>query len=102
MGLVKNQSRMVMVVEATEIIWDTMITSGPPRHLRLRGNHGEARNGGVDGDTNMAFFDGHVSKYNTMPWTINGLFTQKNLGGGNIEVPNPQTQDVLIYLQEQY
>lgn len=102
MNFVMNQSRMVMVVEATEIIWDTKMTDIPPRHLRLRGNHGDPTNGGVDGDTNMAFFDGHVSKFNTMPWTLNGLFTQKKLGTGNVEQPNLLTQDVLIYLQEQY
>src|SRR5262249_55230258 len=73
-NMINNQSRMVMVVEATEIIWDSPNTNGvPPWQPRMRGCHGSPLNNGLDGYTNFAFFDGHVTKYSTTPFTANKL-----------------------------
>ncbi|MGN6369428.1 MAG: type II secretion system protein [Phycisphaerae bacterium] len=93
MKMIKNQSMMVLALEATEIIPDS--TKGSyPRQQRFRGCHGDPVNGGVDGEMNLAFFDGHVAKYSTVPFNINTTFKRQ----GSMW---PVVQDVLFYMQEQ-
>jgi prepilin-type processing-associated H-X9-DG protein len=99
MKQIDNQSRMVAVVEATEIIWDSPGTA-PTAQPRIRGAHGDAKGNGLDGDTNFAFFDGHVTKYSTVPFSQNKLASRPSLGGTTHFVPT--VQDVYVYIQEQF
>ena len=99
MNQVDQQSRMVMVEEATEVIWDSPATA-PTAQPRLRGGHGDTLGNGLDGYTNFAFFDGHVSKYSTVPFSQNKLAARPTVGGSTHFVPT--VQDVYVYLQEQF
>ena len=94
---VQQQSRMVMLVESPNEIWDTPGSLPPSLAARIRGNHGDVRNGGVDGDTNFAFFDGHVAKFPTTLLTLKGFWQP---GSGNAHLPT--IQDCMFYLQEQF
>lgn len=95
LNLVKNQSMMVMILEATELIPDSAVGS-PPRQPRFRGVHGDPQNGGIDGDMNTAFIDGHVSKYSTLPFSLNGAFKQTSTAMA------ATVQGWNLYIQEEY
>ena len=63
----------------------------------LRGYHGDVVNNAQDGFTNFAFFDDHVSKYPTLPYSQNGFAS--NLGtstGMGVTV-----QETIFFLQQQ-
>jgi prepilin-type N-terminal cleavage/methylation domain-containing protein/prepilin-type processing-associated H-X9-DG protein len=80
MQMVKNGSRLVMVVECNNNNFDngspaaTLATSSSGKFQlpRLAGRHGDTTNQGRDAQTNIAFFDGHVSKYPTEPFSEKG------------------------------
>ncbi len=97
---VTQQSRMVMLVESQNTTNDTpgsgVGANGSPAELvnRIRGCHGSPTNGGQDGKTEFAFFDGHVQPYDTAPFEITGMFKQSPI--------RPTNQEVMTYLQEQY
>lgn len=93
---INNQSRMVLALEATEVIPDSPNTSTPSKQPRFRGCHGDALNGGMDGYMNLVFFDGHVSKYSTVPYSVNTTFKVVN------NFMYPTVQDTCFYLQEQF
>lgn len=95
MDMVQNQSKFVLLIEANEVIPDTTASSAP-RQRRFRGMHGDFTADGVNGGMNLAFFDGHVSKYNTINYNLNRTFY---LVGHNM---HPTDQETLFYLQEQY
>jgi len=54
----------------------------------ISARHGPLANDKKDAYTNIAFFDGHVSLYPTMPWTVQGDFT-------------PVQNGVIVYLKDQ-
>jgi prepilin-type processing-associated H-X9-DG protein len=85
---------MVAVVESPNPVWDT--PTSPGKAGRLRGVHGDVTNNQLDGFTNFAFFDGHVSRYGTAQYDINGLW--KSRTNGWIE---PINQETLFYLQNE-
>jgi prepilin-type N-terminal cleavage/methylation domain-containing protein/prepilin-type processing-associated H-X9-DG protein len=93
LALVTQQSRMVMMVESQNTTNDTPGTAPAEKINRIRGCHGDPTNNGLDGATNFAFFDGHVTKYSTGPLEINGWFQQSPMRSTN--------PDFLTYLQEQ-
>src|SRR5271154_6147355 len=97
-NMINGQSRMVMVVEATEIIWDSPATAPTPLQPRVRGCHGTPKNNGLDGDTNFAFFDGHVAKFSTVPFSVNKLAARPSTPSPTHF--SPTVPDVYIYLQE--
>lgn len=81
MQMVKNGSRLAAVVECNNNNFDNgspadplaSSSNGKFQFPRLAGRHGDPTNQGKDADTNIAFFDGHVSKYSTKPFSENGL-----------------------------
>ena len=111
--MITAPSRMVLVVEASAVSWDAngnitpptapdpaitpTATQGVPQ--RLAGRHGDALNGGLDGYTNFAFFDGHVSKYSTVPYSkTQWAYAIENSTNSGIHSP---VQDTLFYIQQQ-
>ena len=69
---VKRSAEMVMVVEAANPNWFDQTKSytknGETSWLvRLGARHGKKSRSGINADTNIAFFDGHVAKFNTGP-----------------------------------
>jgi prepilin-type N-terminal cleavage/methylation domain-containing protein len=90
-------SRFVMVMEAPgdDNFPKATTQSKAPAN---RGMHGDAANNGQDGTTNFAFFDDHVSKYPTLPYTQNGYAT--NLGSASGAV-GATVQDTIFFLQQQ-
>ena len=91
---VTQQSRMVMLVESQNTTNDTPGTAPAELINRIRGCHGSPTNGGQDGKTMFAFFDGHVLPYDTAPFEVTGTFKQSPI--------RPTNQEVMTYLQEQY
>jgi len=89
-------SRMVMVMEAPS---DDQYPGPTPQSKApcLRGIHGDVRNNGMDGDTNFAFFDGHVSKYSTVPYSQNGYCPTP----GTTNPMQVTVQDTVFFLQQQ-
>ncbi|MGN6370419.1 MAG: prepilin-type N-terminal cleavage/methylation domain-containing protein [Phycisphaerae bacterium] len=104
--MITAQSRMVLLVEASAVSWDANgnippsspdqlpPTTGHPQ--RLSGRHGDAVNT-YDGYTNFAFFDGHVGKYSTAPYS-NTQWAYEIAHNGTIASP---VQDTLFYIQQQ-
>jgi prepilin-type N-terminal cleavage/methylation domain-containing protein/prepilin-type processing-associated H-X9-DG protein len=71
-SMVKRSSEMVMLVEAANPNWYDETTSttngGETVWLRRLGaRHGKKSGGGLNAWTNIAFFDGHVGKFDTAP-----------------------------------
>ncbi len=93
---IKNRSRMVCLVESPCDIWDTPTSFPPSKCGRLRGIHGDVTNGGIDGFTNFGFFDGHVSKYPTAPYTLNSAFGARANGW-----ITPTVAETEFYLQNE-
>jgi prepilin-type N-terminal cleavage/methylation domain-containing protein/prepilin-type processing-associated H-X9-DG protein len=94
--LILSPSRMAMVLEAP--VDDLYVTpTAQSKAPLLRGVHGDSVNNDQDGTTNIAFFDGHVSKYPTLPYSTNGY--SPIMGSVN---PMPVTvQDTIFFLQQQ-
>jgi prepilin-type N-terminal cleavage/methylation domain-containing protein/prepilin-type processing-associated H-X9-DG protein len=95
--LIAAPSRMVMVMEAPS---DDNFPAATPQSKApvLRGIHGDATNNGLDGTTNFAFFDGHVAKYPTSPYSQNGFATNLNSSTG---IVGATVQDTIFFLQQQ-
>src|SRR5271170_617409 len=81
MQMVKSGSRLVMMIECSNNNFDN-VASGAPlatsstgtfQFPRLAARHGDTANGGKDAYTNIAFFDGHVSKYASKPFSEKGF-----------------------------
>ena len=94
-------SRFVMVMEAPGddnfLAAATTPTGTKCKDPANRGNHGDIVNNSQDGYTNFAFFDGHVSKYPTLPYSQNGFAS--NLGGGT--GMGVTVQETIFFLQQQ-
>ncbi len=81
MPMVKNGSRLVMAIECSNNNFDnvsygaslTSSSNGKFQFPRLAGRHGATANQGMDADTNIVFFDGHVSKYATKGFSEQGF-----------------------------
>ena len=110
LSMITNTQQMVMVVEASAASWDANGNIGPtppdvlpntPGHpQRLSGRHGDAQNGGFDGYTNFAFFDGHVAKFSTTPYSqCATTYSTASLNGGFALIPT--VQDTRFYLTQQ-
>jgi len=113
LSMITAQSRMVMVVEASAISWDAngniaptapdvfpTNPSLPGRPQRLSGRHGDALNGGNDGYTNFSFFDGHVGRYSTSPYSrCATTYCSGELNSGWTLIPT--VQETLFYLTQQ-
>lgn len=111
-GMITTQGKFVMLLEASGPSWDangvavgpnypdTTPASSPGHAERLGGRHGDTLNNGLDGYTNMAFFDGHVSKFSTVPYTTSpGTYYGQLLNSGyNLTPANP---DTIFYFQMQ-
>jgi prepilin-type N-terminal cleavage/methylation domain-containing protein len=89
-------SRMVMVMESPG---DDNFPkpSAQSKAGALRGVHGDSVNNNQDGFTNFAFFDDHVSKYPTLPYSQNGFAS--NLGGAT--GMGITVQETIFFLQQQ-
>jgi prepilin-type N-terminal cleavage/methylation domain-containing protein/prepilin-type processing-associated H-X9-DG protein len=110
-SMITNTQQMVMIVEASAVSWDANgnITPTAPdafpaanagKPQRLSGRHGDALNNGTDGYTNFAFFDGHVAKFSTVPYSQNaGTYSSAVLGGGFTLIPT--VQETRFYLTQQ-
>ena len=81
MPMVKNGSRLVMVIECSNNNFDNVASgaalasssNGTFQFPRLAGRHGDTANLGKDAQTNIVFFDGHVSKYATKGFSEHGF-----------------------------
>ena len=81
MQMVKNGSRLAMLIECSSNNFDNasqgaaLASSSTGRFQvpRLAGRHGDVVNQGRDAETNIAFFDGHVSRYGTEPFSEKGF-----------------------------
>jgi len=103
MNMITRQSDMVLVLEGNYDQFDNNDTPGagePPAGTslaeRLAGRHGDTLNGGLDGYTNFAYFDGHVSKSSTVPYTKTGWFNFTN------NALYPTVPGTIFYLQQQF
>jgi prepilin-type N-terminal cleavage/methylation domain-containing protein/prepilin-type processing-associated H-X9-DG protein len=94
-NMVTRQNDLVMVMESTNTNPDTN-KSAFSFIPRWRAVHGDVLNNGLDGYMNFAFFDGHVSKFSSAPFTINGY--GKSVPGGGVV---PTNQETLFFLQYQ-
>ena len=89
-------NKMAMLLESNDNTVFNTHTAPPNFASRLRGVHGDTLNGGGDGYANFAFFDGHVQKYPTTPYSMNFYW----ISSSN-PTPPPGAPDVLFFLQEQ-
>jgi prepilin-type N-terminal cleavage/methylation domain-containing protein/prepilin-type processing-associated H-X9-DG protein len=91
MSMVKKASEMIMIVEAGDKNWyDTKTTkqaNHPIKLPRIGARHGKRTGDGLDAWTNIAFFDGHVGLYATLPFSLNG--------------PSAFNRDTIFYLNKQ-
>ena len=76
MAQIKKASEMIMVVEAGDKNWHDTTTTKTANHPikapRIGARHGKRTGDGLDASTNIAFFDGHVASYATLPFSIKG------------------------------
>ncbi len=106
LSMIANASRMVCVIESSAASWDTnsqaLINVGVATNshaLRLGARHGDTLNGGLDGFTNFAYFDGHVTKHSTVPYTQSATAYWISPAGITMK---PVEQDTIFYFQSQY
>jgi prepilin-type N-terminal cleavage/methylation domain-containing protein/prepilin-type processing-associated H-X9-DG protein len=110
-SMITNTQQMVMVLEASATSWDANGNIAPSdafptdpglpgRPQRLSGRHGDPLDNGVDGYTNFAFFDGHVAKFSTAPYSkCPTTYSSASVSGGFKLIPT--VQDTLFYLTQQ-
>lgn len=108
-SMIAAQGKMVMVLETSNESWDANQTSfvnngeaipNTPGHpLRFAGRHGDVLNNGGDGFINLAYFDGHVSKQSTVPYS-NCATTYVTSVVNNNYMP-PVQPDTYFYLNSQ-
>jgi prepilin-type N-terminal cleavage/methylation domain-containing protein/prepilin-type processing-associated H-X9-DG protein len=108
LSFVGAPGRMVLALETSNESWDTnnpaLVTvndiSGATSHaFRLAGRHGDVLNGGQDGFTNMAYFDGHVAKQSTVPYTRTQPTAYWITPAG--QIMQPVVSDTIFYFQSQ-
>jgi prepilin-type N-terminal cleavage/methylation domain-containing protein/prepilin-type processing-associated H-X9-DG protein len=106
LSMIDNPSRMVAVVESSAASWDTnnqsLINVGSATSsyaLRLGARHGDSLNQGLDGYTNFAYFDGHVTKHSTAPYS---KYTTAYWISPAGKIMMPIEQDTIFYFQSQY
>lgn len=87
LSMIRHSDAMVMVVEASSILWNAQgnnpaVTPPTPIHYapRIGARHGDRTQDGTNAYTNIAFFDGHVAMFPTLPMDTNG---------GNQVTPSP-------------
>jgi prepilin-type processing-associated H-X9-DG protein len=73
LSMVRRSAEMVMMVEAATANW--MDQAGSQKYgyimlARLGARHGKKTADGANAKTNFAFFDGHVSLYDTLPFVV--------------------------------
>jgi prepilin-type processing-associated H-X9-DG protein len=79
--MVKNGSRLVMAIECSNNNFDNVASgaalasssTGKFQVPRMAGRHGATANEGKDAETNITFFDGHVSRYATKGFSEKGF-----------------------------
>ena len=108
-NMIQQPSTFVLLVEGNYDQFDNQDTpsdggTGTSKAERLAGRHGDALNGGIDGYTNFAFFDGHVAKYSTQPYTLNPNRSGTTNGYSYVQNGALYTpvQDTVFYLQQQH
>jgi prepilin-type N-terminal cleavage/methylation domain-containing protein/prepilin-type processing-associated H-X9-DG protein len=79
LSLIRHSAVMVMVVEASNILWNAQ-GSNPHWAPRIGARHGAQSPDHTNAYTNIAFFDGHVELFPTLPMDRNG---------GNQVTPQP-------------
>jgi prepilin-type N-terminal cleavage/methylation domain-containing protein/prepilin-type processing-associated H-X9-DG protein len=98
LSLIRRGAEMVMIVEAANPNWydQTASTTNNGETVwlrRLGARHGKKSKGGLNADTNIAFFDGHVAKFNTAP-----LAVRKDGTGDQLDL---LTQETIFFLNNQ-
>jgi len=98
LSLIKRGAEVVMIVEAANPNWydQTASTTNNGETVwlrRLGARHGKKSKGGLNADTNIAFFDGHVAKFNTAP-----LAVRKDGTGDQLDL---LTQETIFFLNLQ-
>jgi prepilin-type processing-associated H-X9-DG protein len=91
MSLVREASELVMAFDGNTYNWND-IAGSTGLSARISGRHGKPTNGGLDGNFNAAFFDGHVELLSTQPITLAGT------GTNALDVMKPQ---VVFWLHDQ-
>ena len=97
-AFVKKSAELIMVVEAPNPNWydqtASTVKDGEIVWLRRLGaRHGKKSRAGLNADTNIAFFDGHVAKFNTAP-----LAVRKDGTGDQLDL---LTQETIFFLNKQ-
>jgi prepilin-type processing-associated H-X9-DG protein len=72
LSMVRRSAEMVMIVEAATPNWMDQKASSKDAKLllpRIGARHGKKTADGLNARTNLAFFDGHVALYDTLPFT---------------------------------
>ncbi len=95
LSLVRKSAELIMLVEASNPNWydesSSTTQNGETVWLRRLGaRHGKKSRGGLNAQTNFAFFDGHVAKYDTAPIT-----------GPTKNIKNNIYQDTVFFLNNQ-
>ena len=98
LSLVRRGAEMVMIVEAANPNWydqETLYEKDGERVWlrRLGARHGKKSKAGLNADTNIAFFDGHVAKFNTKP-----LVVRPDGGKNNLDL---LTRETIFFLNRQ-
>jgi prepilin-type N-terminal cleavage/methylation domain-containing protein/prepilin-type processing-associated H-X9-DG protein len=70
LSLIRHSAVMVMVVEASNILWNAQ-GSSPHWAPRIGARHGQQTADRTNAYTNLAFFDGHVALFPTLPMDSN-------------------------------
>ena len=91
MSLVRKASQLVMAFDGNTWNWNN-IAGSTGLSARISGRHGKATNGGLDGNFNAAFFDGHVVLLSTEP------ITRAGTGSNALDVMKP---DAIFWLHDQ-
>jgi len=95
MSQVHRSAELIMIVEASNPNWydeqSSTTQNGETVFLRRLGaRHGKKSKGGLNAQTNFAFFDGHVAKFDTAPIT-----------GPTKNIKNDIYRDTIFYLNNQ-
>jgi len=99
-SMIRKPAEMVMIVEASNGNWVDQKQSTDARYSyiytkRIGGRHGKKTADGGNAFTNLAFFDGHVGLYPTLPISLH----QK--GSGNENALVDFYQETIFYLLRQ-
>ncbi len=100
LSMVRKPAEVVMIVEAANPNWVDQKPSTDPRYgyiylKRMGARHGRKTADGGNAYTNLAFFDGHVALYPTLP------FVGKQKGGGSDNALTDFYRETIFYLTRQ-